>query len=354
MHVMSHSWRHSLAAALVVAFWTTAAPPVRADDQPKSEGTQAEHKEGRAPSATREQPATADDARGERSAAESRRGGPEGRELPPELLDRLEKWRALTQEAESILRKVAELKSGETEQAAKLLASLRELMVKIGQLNVPPPAMARERPQLERLARAMQAAKEKAFVFGGQEMAESLEKGSQTIRQVMEAMGREGRGPGGEGRPVAAFTENPSWRRGPGGEARLGREDAEGRAQHLHAAIEHLRAAGFDPKTTADLERELSRRLDQDLREQGPAPRGPGERADRGSRRQPDLERGGERARAGAGPARPSGDLQQDVQQLRGEVQSLHHQLDEMREMLHHLIAHEQPGEHEAPPPPRR
>ena len=49
MHVLSHSWRHSLAAALVMAFWTTAAPPVTADDQPKPEGPQAEHKEGRAP-----------------------------------------------------------------------------------------------------------------------------------------------------------------------------------------------------------------------------------------------------------------------------------------------------------------
>ena len=59
MHVLSHSWRHSLAAALVMAFWTTAAPQVRADDQPKAEGTQAEHKEGRAPSLAREQPPAA-------------------------------------------------------------------------------------------------------------------------------------------------------------------------------------------------------------------------------------------------------------------------------------------------------
>jgi beta-lactamase regulating signal transducer with metallopeptidase domain len=339
MHVLSHSWRHSLAAALVVAFWTTAAPPVRADDQPKAEGTQAEHKEGRAPSATREQPPAAPDARGEHRQAESRRGEREGRELPPELLDRLEKRRALQQEAESVLHKILELKSGETEQAAKLFASLRDLTAQIDQLPVPPPAMARERPQLERLAGAMQAAKAKAQQFGGEAMSDSLEKASQDIRHVVEAMGRAGRGPGGEARP--------------------GREDGERRLQHLRAAIDNLRAAGMNEPADA-LEGELRRRL-QDRPDQQAPPRGPRERAergggrppemDRGGGRPPDMERGGNGARAGAGPARPSGDLQQDVQQLRGEVQSLHQQLNEMREMLKRLMTHEQNSEHEAASP---
>jgi hypothetical protein len=332
MHVLSHSWRHSLAAALVMAFWSTAAPPLRADDQPKPEGTQAEHKEGRAPAATRERPPAAPDARGERPEAASRRGETEGRELPPELLDRLEKRQALQQQAESVLHKILELKSGETEQAGKLFAALRDLTAQIDQLPVPLPAMARERPQLDRLARAMQAAKAKAQQFGGEAMSDSLEKASQDIRHVVEAMGRGGRGPGGEPRP--------------------GREDAEGRAQHLHAAIEHLRAAGMNEPADA-LEGELRRWL-QDRPGQEPSPRGPRERADRGGVRPPEMERGGSSQRAGAGPARPSGDLQQDVQHLRGEVQSLHHQLDEMREMLRRLTAHEQPNEHEAPPSSRR
>ena len=221
------------------------------------------------------------------------------------------------------MRKVAELKSGDEEQAKKLFTSLRELVAKIDQLPVPPPAMVSERPQLERLARAMQAAKANARQFGGQALSESLEKASQDIRHVVDAMGRAGRGPGGEGR-----------------------EDAESRLQHLHAAIENLRAAGMNEPADA-LEGELRRRL-QERQAQQPPPGRERERADRDYRAAVQVR--GSSLAAGAGSARPSGDLQQDVQQLRGEVQSLHQQLNEMREMLKHLTTHEQNSEHEAAP----
>jgi hypothetical protein len=329
MHVLSHSWRHSLAAALVMAFWTTAAEPVRADDQPKSEGAQAEHKEGRAPSATPEQPGPAADARGERREAESRRGGPEGRELPPELAERLEKRRALHQEAESVLRKVMELKSGDEEQAKKLFESLKDLAAKIEQLSVPPPAIAREVRQLERLASTLQAAKAKAQQFGSQEAVAWLEQASQKIRQEMELAGRAGRGPGGEARP--------------------GREDGEHRLQHLRAAIENLRAAGMGQMADA-LEREIGRGL-QGRPDQQASPGGTRERPGRGDR--PDMERRWD-STARFIPTGPSGNLQQDVQQMRGEVQSLHQQLNEMREMLKRLTTHEQKSDREAPSPRER
>jgi hypothetical protein len=276
MNVLSHSWRHSLAAALVMACWTTAAPQVRADDQPKPEGPQ----------------------------AESRRGGPEGRELPPELAERLEKRQALHHEAESVLRKVMELKSGDEEQAKQLFAALKELAAKIEQLPVPPPLIAREGRQLERLAATLQAAKAKAQQFGSQEAAAWLEQASQKIRQEMELARPAGRGPGGEGR-----------------------EDAEHRAQHLRAAIDNLRAAGMGEMADA-LERELRR--------------GPQGRPDQ------QAPRGGPREFAGPG------NLQQEVQQLRGEVQSLHQQLNEMRQAIQHLMSREQNREHKADSPPER
>ncbi len=327
MHVMSHSWRHSLAAALVMAFWTTAAPPAGADDQPKSDGPQAEHKEGRAPALTPEQPGPAADARGEHRDAESRRGGPEGRDLPPEFAERLEKRRALHREVESVLRKIMELKSDDKEQAKRLFASLKELAAKIEQLPVPPPLIAREGRQLDRLAGALQAAKAKAEQFGSQEAVAWLEQASQKIHQEAERAGR-----------------------GPGGEARPGREDGERRLQHLRAAIENLRAAGMGQMADA-LEGEFRRRL-QDRQGQEASAGGPREDAGRGDR--PDKERRPNGPRPGPDFAGPSGNVQQDVQQLRGEVQSLHQQLNEMREMLHHLMAREQEGEHRAPPPGER
>jgi hypothetical protein len=330
MHVLSHSWRHSLAAALVMAFWTTAAEPVRADDQPKPEGPRAEHKEGRAPAATREQPGPAANARGERRAAESRHGGPEGRELPPDLAERLEKRQALYQEAMSLLRKVLELKSGDEEQAKKLFASLKEVAAKLEQLPVPPPLIARESPQHEHLAATLQAAKAKAQEFGSQEAVEWLEQASQKIRQETEMAAHAGRGPGGE--------------------ARQGPEQMERRVQHLRAAIENLRAAGMGQMADA-LERELSHRF-QDRLEQQATPGGPREGAGRGNR--PDMESRGNSPGGGRNPAGPSGNLQQDVQQLRGEVQSLHQQLNEMREMLKRLTAHEQNDEHKAASPRER
>ncbi len=328
MHVLSHSWRHSLAAALVMAFWTTAAEPVRADDQPKSEGAQAEHKEGRAPSATREQPRPAADARGERRAADSRRGGPEGRELPPELADRMEKRQALYQETLSLLRKVLELKSGDEEQAKKLFASLKELAAKREQLPVPPPLIAREAPQLEHLAGILQVAKAKAQEFGSQEAVDWLEQASQKIRHEVEMAAHAGRGSGDE--------------------ARQGPEEMERRVQHLRAAIENLRAAGLDQQADA-LEREVGRRFQDRVDRQASAGR-PRENAG-GANRRPDMERRENSTGGGRNPAGPSGDLQQDVQQLRGEVQSLHQQLNEMREVLQHLAAREQDREHKADSP---
>jgi hypothetical protein len=172
----------------------------------------------------------------------------------------------------------------------------------------------------------LQAAKAKAQQFGSQEAAAWLEQASQKIRQEMELAKRAGQGPDRE--------------------TRQGREDGERRLQHLRAAIDNLRAAGMGQMADA-LEREVSRGL-QARPDQRVSPGGPRERAGRDDR--PDMER----RRAGMGPNGPSGNLQQDVQQLRGEVQSLHQQLNEMREMLKRLTPHEQNREHRADSPGER
>jgi hypothetical protein len=270
MRARGHSFRHLLAAALVTVGWATCALSAKADDQPKPEGTQ----------------------------SQSRRGGPEGRDLPAELAQRLEKWRALHREAESDLRKLLELKPDEAEQAKQLFSALKDLAAKIEELHLPPPLVAREGRQLERLASALQAAKAKAQQFGSPEAAAWLEDASQKIRQQAEVARRAGRGPGGEGRQ--------------------GRDEADARLLHLRAAIEHLHAAGMNQQAEA-LEREFGRGFPDSLDQRAP---------------------GGLPGFAGYGG------LEQDVRQLRGEVQSLQRQLNEMREALQRLTGHEMQSEH--------
>lgn len=206
MGVLAESWRHSLAAAMLVALWAPAVANAPADEPAK-------------PAAVKEGPQEK-----ERPAAREER-----REMGPE--DREALVRKLMERVEQIKRELRELRPEQKELAEKLHRELREIGGRLRELGGPRAGAVPERERVMRRLEELKEAMGRAREAGRRDEVERLEREAHELMQAVRG-GREG--PGREGPP---------------------REEVERRLRHLKEAVENLREGGF-PELAERLQRE--------------------------------------------------------------------------------------------------
>jgi hypothetical protein len=224
MGVLAKSWRHSLAAAMLVACWAPAATPAPAAE-PEKPAVKEREAAKECPPAARE---------GERERGDRERG------------EREAKIRGLQERAEQFQRELRGLKPEQREQGERIEQQLREIREKMHDLL----AAGREMPDRERVMRRLEELKQalgRAREAGRRDEVERLERQMHEVTQAL-------RGP-----------ERPGPREMPP-------QDVERRLRALRAAVENLREGGFNDLADR-LQREaegMARRPGEQRRPEGP------------------------------------------------------------------------------------
>lgn len=328
MSVLKTSWRCSLAATALWAFLgPTPTVSMAGEDRPAEKEKVAPP--GRHHDAPLAKPAPAEERKEGETRREERRERPEGEPRPEVRRERREgegregdrpvgpddpKWRELMQhrhhlmeQIEGTKRQLADIKDNESEDARELRAKLKKLTDQLRELPPGPEAPHGDRPpqwqRLEEIKQQIRRLQEE----GKHEEAERLkEEGMELMRSLKR----------GAGRP-----EGPPEGRGPGrGE---GRGNLPQRVQHLQAAAENLRAAGFPEQAE-----HVTRLIEHITREGGPRPGEPMHPEGR-------MPPGGR-----FGPPHP--EMGPAVQELRGQIEQMRREMQELREHL----KRPQQGEH--------
>jgi len=303
MKVFVLSWRQSLAAAALAAVLSPAASDTfsaaAAEGQPEAPAAKAE-REGDRDEAKREREAPKPEAR-EGREGERREGPREGdrpavrregegdrREAPsPELL---QKRRQLEEQAHDIRRKLETLRPEQDAEARELRGALSRIEAQLRETE--PRREAGDREPLMRRLEELKAAMQRAREAGNREEVERLEREG---REVLQQLG-----------------ERPGDRPRPEGEA----AEIQRRMQHLHAAIENLRAAGLNAQADA-----LAGEAERWMRERGMPPGQP-PRAE--GRERPDM------APFQAQVERAMGEMREQMQEMRRQMEEMRRHLQEL------------------------
>jgi hypothetical protein len=351
MSVWRSSWRHSLAAIVVTAFWGSASQaPAQEIPKPPEHKPAAVHKEG-------------PEVRHEIRAEEIRviEAKPSGQphviavqataQLDPRARELHQRRKELEERTRDLAARLRSLKPGQDREAQelkeKIEATRREIEEVTRQIERAEPGaigpevrdLLMKRAQLERKAREIEAkARQRPDSPEARELREALEKTHREIAEITERLPPQMRGMkialGEKGR-VMAFGGAGGGGMAVGGPPPIPPEERERRMKHLKIAVENLHAAGL-PDQAERLAREGEAIL-QGRPVPGMMPPGP-PMGMPGAPGMPGMMPGGPVPPGAPGmgppPPQPPGPPEAMLRELSEQIRALQRQIDELRQQV--------------------
>jgi len=320
MSVLSSSWRCSLAAT---ALWALLGPtPVngvaddKEGDKPRPAAADAERpaREGQ-PAAREGQPAAREGERRDRprdAAREGERPRGENAPHPEEMMQHRQRLEEMARDIKARLEKLGPNQDGE---AKALREKLERIMGELREMPMPTPGA---RPDLEKVMQRVEELKRRIVELKEAGKPDEAERVAREASELMQQVRGRERGPGGPPNPEAM-------------------QDVQRRIQHLQAAAENLRAAGFPDQAEQMIRliQRLKAGAAEGERRRGETARPPEGAGRPGAERRPGVEIESQRP----GPA------DRGVQELRNEVQQMRREMQELREQLKRLLERERAGD---------